>query len=287
MTAVLAAALILAAAICVYSIYISYNALTVHNYAYASDKLTEEIRLVILADLHSHEFGEENADLISAVQKQEPDAILMVGDFLNREDTDHTKVVKLTEALTAIAPVYYSIGNHEQAYMDQWGNQLLSDIAETGAVIAELTYTDVELNGQTVRIGGMLDYAFALDGRDSTNPETMEPEIYNYLRAFQDTDSLKIMLAHQPESFVLGEASVTWDIDLVVSGHAHGGQVVLPLLGGLYAPEQGLFPEYVHGLYEKDKLDLLITSGLGSGTALLPRFNNPPEIAVLTLSPKE
>ena len=272
---------------CLHSVHISYNALTVNEYEFVSNKFTEEIRLVILADLHSHVFGEENAELIAAVQNQQPDAILMAGDFLNGNDLEHTGVISLTEALTELAPVYYALGNHERMYMERQGEQLLCDIAETGAVISELSYTDLELNGQAVRIGGMLDYAFALDGEDSTNPETMEPKIYDYLCGFQNTDSLKIMLAHRPESFVLGEASVTWDIDLVVSGHAHGGQIVVPVLGGLYAPEQGWFPEYVHGLYKKDKLNLLITSGLGSGTILPPRFNNPPEIAVLTLSPED
>lgn len=83
--------------------------------------------------------------------------------------------------------------------------------------------------------------------------------------------------------FILGEASKTWDIDLVVSGHTHGGQFVVPFLDGLWAPEQQWFPEYVHGFYEKDKLNIFITSGLSSNKKLLPRFNNPAEIVSLTL----
>ena len=133
----------------------------------------------------------------------------------------------------------------------------------------------------------MFDYAFALDGHDSTNPETMEPEVYQYLCDFQDTDLLKIMLAHRPESFILGQASETWNVDLVISGHVHGGQVVLPFVGGLFASDQGFFPDYVHGLYEKNRVDILISSGLGSGLTWVPRFNNPPEVVVLTLTPEQ
>jgi predicted MPP superfamily phosphohydrolase len=95
------------------------------------------------------------------------------------------------------------------------------------------------------------------------------------------------MLAHRPDSFIFGEASVTWDIDLVVSGHLHGGQVVVPFKGGLIGGDQGWFPKYVHGLYEKDDINIFITSGLGSSRKVLPRFNNPPEIAVLRLLPLE
>lgn len=91
------------------------------------------------------------------------------------------------------------------------------------------------------------------------------------------------MLSHRPDSFIFGEASKVWDVDLVISGHDHGGQVVIPFLGGLYGGDQGWFPEYVHGMYQKDNILLLVTSGLGSNRQILPRFDNPPEVAVLTI----
>jgi predicted MPP superfamily phosphohydrolase len=145
----------------------------------------------------------------------------------------------------------------------------------------------VEISGQIIRIGGLYDYAFALDAWNSCSPDRMEPEVYQFLTKFQDTDVFKLMLAHRPDSFIFGEASVTWDIDLVVSGHLHGGQVVVPFKGGLIGGDQGWFPKYVHGLYEKDDINIFITSGLGSSRKVLPRFNNPPEIAVLRLLPLE
>ena len=92
------------------------------------------------------------------------------------------------------------------------------------------------------------------------------------------------MMAHRPDSFVFGDVSSVYDIDLVVSGHDHGGQVVVPFLGGLYGGDQGWFPKYIHGLYQKDLERIFVTSGLSSQKELLPRFNNLPEIAMITIN---
>ena len=91
------------------------------------------------------------------------------------------------------------------------------------------------------------------------------------------------MLSHRPDSFIFGDASVVWDVDLVISGHNHGGQVIIPFKGGLFGGDQGWFPEYVHGIYKVGNMQMFITSGLGSDRQKLPRFNNPPEIAVVTV----
>ena len=162
---------------------------------------------------------------------------------------------------------------------------LEAQLTDAGAVVLDRQYQDVEIAGQTIRIGGLYDYAFSLDGWNSCNPDRMDPEVYSFLKEFQDTDLFKLMLAHRPDSFIFGEASRTWDVDLVVSGHMHGGQVVVPFLGGLVGGDQGWFPEYVHGVYQKDLIRIFITSGLGSSKKALPRFNNVPEIAVLRLVP--
>lgn len=278
--------LLLGAAVGVCGVFISYNYLQVAEYEYPLPHISEPVKVAVMSDLHSGEYGENNSELIETVKEQNVDAIFMVGDFLNKYDEAHAHVIDLVKSLEEIAPVYYALGNHEQNYMRVQGEQLQQDLLDAGAELLELSYQDIELNGQTIRLGGMLDYALALDGHDSTNPETMEPDIYQYLCDFQNTELPKIMLAHRPESFILGQASVTWDVDLVISGHVHGGQVVLPFVGGLYASDQGFLPDYVYGFYEKDKIDIIISSGLGSGFTWVPRFNNPPEIVVLTLIPE-
>ena len=133
-------------------------------------------------------------------------------------------------------------------------------------------YKDVNVNGNIIRIGGIYDYAF------DTKKYTQD-----FLSKFEDTDNYKIMLAHRPDSFIFNNVTKDWNIDLVVSGHTHGGQVVLPFAGGLYAAEQGWFPKYDKGLFDFDDTKILITSGLGSGKEILPRFNNTPEVVDLKL----
>ena len=248
--------------------------------------LEKPVRFAVLADLHGNTFGEENAGLLAAVQEASPDGILLAGDMISRHAKAYGDVIALVEQLARIAPVYSSIGNHEADYIALHGDTFLREMEAAGAVLLDGGYRDVRLGGQTVRIGGLFAYPFAQDGYDSCRKETMEPGLYDFLTDFTDTNLPKVMIAHRPEGYILGESSVTWAIDAVVSGHYHGGQIVLPFLGGLWAAEQGLFPEYLHGFYEKDKLHLLITSGLGSGSRLIPRFNNPPELAVLTLVPE-
>ena len=272
-------------------IYSSYNNLTVNEYTVQSAKMSGSLNFVVIADLHDHSFGKDNQKLVDRVLTQKPDAVLMVGDFINKYSKDTDVLLELTEQLVEIAPVYFSWGNHELGYVELHAEADLitfeKQLTEAGAVVLDEQYQDVEIAGQIIRIGGMYDYAFALDSTNSCSPDTMDPEVYQFLTEFQEPDDIfKLMLAHRPDSFVLGKASQTWDIDLVVSGHMHGGQVVLPFLGGVVGGDQGWFPEYVHGLYQKDKINIFITSGLGSSKKALPRFNNPPEIAVLHIMPE-
>jgi hypothetical protein len=274
-----------------FQVFRSYHFLHVTRENISSEDLIERVRVVLISDLHDHKFGAHNKRLVKKIKKQEPDLILMVGDLINGDSQDNSTAVELAEQLAEIAPVYYSLGNHEMAYIEANTSESLetftNELATAGATVLDISYEDIQVGDQKLRIGGMYDFAFALDGNDSTNSETMDPDVYGFLTEFQDTDAYTLMMSHRPEGFVLGEASVTWDIDLVVSGHDHGGQVVIPFKGGLYGGDQGWFPTYVHGYHEKDLLNIFITSGLSSQKELLPRFNNPPEIAVLTLTPAE
>lgn len=274
------------ATVAVTGIYISYHNPVITEYIYQSDKLTDPFKIVAVSDLHSIEYGKNNSQLIEKIKLQSPDAIFMVGDFINKYDKSHDHVIHLVKELSSVAPVYFSLGNHEGKYITSQGSQIIDDVKAAGAIFLDLGYDDIEINGQQIRVGGMVDYAFALDSTNSTNPKTMKKEVYNFLCEFQDSEKLKIMLAHRPDSFVLGEASKTWDVDLVISGHTHGGQVRLPFLGGLYASDQGLMPDYVYGFYKKDKIDIIISSGLGSGFTWVPRFNNPPEIVLINFIPE-
>lgn len=243
------------------------------------------VRLAVLSDLHDMEYGEENSQITALVAEERPDLILLDGDMLNGYSADSQRVCALVEDLAAIAPVYYALGNHEVMYLAAETSNLLAELEQAGATVLEENYVDLTVGGTALRLGGLFGYAFALDDTNSCDPDHMDGEVYDFLMAFQDTDACKIMLSHRPDSFIFGAASMTWDIDLVISGHNHGGQVVLPFLGGLYGGDQGFFPTYIHGIYKKDKITLAITSGLGTQLERLPRFHNPPEVMVLDLCP--
>lgn len=258
---------------------ISYSYLQTNEFTYSSSKIEDSLSILVIADLHDHEFSSGNARLVSKIHNIHPDFILMAGDFLNANSKDSHVPVEFIENLGTDIPIYFSLGNHEIDYMNVGHPELIEELEQAGAIVLEKEYEDIKINDTTLRIGGMYDYAFG-EGPSGNEAEFAKPEIKAFLEDFQNTDSLKIMMAHRPDSFVLGDVSA-WDIDLVVSGHLHGGQVVVPFLGGFYAGDQGFFPEYIHGMYEKDDMNIFITSGLGSHTQLLPRFNNPPEIAVI------
>lgn len=263
------------------SLWVSANYIVVREYAADTGKGTNGIRAVVISDLHDHRFGGDNRELAEKIRQTEPDLILMDGDMLNAGSSDASVPVELIRMLKDTAPVYYAYGNHELSYMENGHPELAEELEDAGAVVLDKEYTDITVNGSEIRLGGMYDYAFGLNGNNDADAAPADTK--KFLTDFQDTDCLKIMLAHRPDSFIFGDASRTWDVDLVVSGHNHGGQVVLPFLGGLYGGDQGWFPEYVHGLYQKDGIQLFETSGLGSDRQKLPRFNNPPEIAVLCI----
>lgn len=269
----------------------SSNSLISRVFSCTNPKVTGKVKLVVLSDLHDREFGEDNQNLIQMVLSQTPDLVLMDGDMLNSHSADAEIPCSLIRSLSQKVPVYYALGNHEKMYMEQHdperhdskqrNPELVSKLEEAGAKVLDKEYEDIEIRGVKLRLGGMFDYAFALDA-DNTASKT--PEVTRrFLEDFQNTDRMKIMMCHRPDSFIFGDAASYWDVDLVISGHNHGGQVVLPFVGGLYGGDQGWFPEYVHGMYQKENIELFVTSGLGSDGQMLPRMNNRPEVAVLTL----
>lgn len=268
-----------------YCLYRSYNDIDFKKYQLTDDDLFGTVRYLFISDLHDYKYNKNNEKLISLIQELHPDGIFMLGDMINNYSEDADSATSLIGSLKDIAPVYYALGNHELEWMNTHDEELQGILESAGAIVLNREYCDIEINEQKIRIGGLYDYAFSLQNLDLTDTSNEKVQVYNFLNEFQDTDAFKIILSHRPDSFIFGDASVAWDIDLVASGHLHGGQVVLPFLGGVYGGDQGWFPEYVHGLYEKDNMNILVTSGLSTNKKLVPRWNNPPEIVVLELLP--
>ena len=269
--------------ICIYEIYISYNSLEVNNYSITNSKINDSINVAIISDLHDNQLGENNKELIDKINSQSPDIILVIGDMVDSDSKNSKIAINLMKELCKDNKVFFSLGNSDIDYIEAGTSDLIKELEDVGVTVLDKAYEDIEVNGNTIRIGGMYAYAFGLNDFNSVDKDTMEEGVYDFLCDFQDTDNYKIMMAHRPDSFIFGNASEVWDIDLVVSGHTHGGQVVLPFLGGLYVGDQGFFPEYDKGLFDLNKIKILITSGLGAGKQKLPRFNNVPEIVNLKL----
>ena len=204
--------------------------------------------------------------------------------MINEESKNLQTVITLVKRLKETAPVYYALGNHEMGYLDRKTSDLYGELKKAGAVVLEKNYEDIKVKNHTIRIGGLYEYAFAVDGQGKMSKKDMNSGLRDFLMDFEDTKAFKIMMSHRPDSFIFGQAADTWKIDLVVSGHAHGGQVILPGMGGLYGADQGWFPKYVDGIHHfRTVKNMIVTSRLGSDKEKLPRFNNIPEIVVIDL----
>ncbi len=277
------AVILLAAA--AFSLYISAHGLTVTHYSLTSPKLTAPIRIVQLTDLHNSVFGEDNKRLTDKVSAQAPDLILITGDLLNR-DEERTDIAEgLISALSDIAPVWVSFGNHEAEYVERYGTDIRQIYTDAGAVVVDYEWQDISVNGQTVVIGGI--YGYCLPKRVYETEHCYLRE-YRFLSAFHDTDAYSILMCHMPVAWLCYGSLEDWDFDCVLAGHSHGGQVRFPLIGGLWAPDQGWFPGRMSGVYPSadGTKALVLSRGLGN-TDKLPRFNNIPEILVLDLIPGE
>ena len=255
---------------CLASIWISYNWLR-------SSKISEPFRIVLVSDLHEHQFGRDNEKLAVKIREQSPDLIIIDGDMINGDSENADTAVELVRALKETAPVYYSFGNHEYSYMEAGHEDLTEELEAAGAVVLNYQSIDIDVKGNQIRLGGLYEYGFETGMQSEEENERAIP----YLEEYADTDRYLIMCAHRPESFYPWDMADQWGIDLVLSGHLHGGQVIIPGVGGLYNSLDGFFPKFDYGQYKLGDSDMVITRGLGSNPKMLPRFNNPPEIAVV------
>lgn len=278
-------ALSLCAALLLWTAVESQYGLVCTHYTLPSTKINEPIRLLQLTDLHNSEFGEGNRRLIDMVAAQKPDIILMTGDMLNGYEEQVDGVAALIRALTEIAPVYLSYGNHERMHEETYGSNLEAVFEQNGAHVLEFAYEDVVIGRQSIRIGGLFGYC--LPERYLRTGEA-KPEEIEFLTRFQDTRLHTVLLCHMPLSFIQNGILDDWEIDSVLCGHAHGGQIRLPGLGGLYAPDQGFFPGQVWGSYKSSdaRRAMVLSRGLGSA-GRVPRLNNVPEVVVVDLLPTQ
>ena len=258
--------------------------LSVTEYTIPLAELEGSARVVVISDLHGKEYGRDNRRLLAKISEQGPDAIFVVGDMLDDSDAKNgfSKTLKLFSGLLDIAPVYFSYGNHEKEYNSDAINGFVKTITENGVVVLDDSFVDCEIGGQKIRVGGTMGHAFPF-GR--TIQEFENSDEYIFLKDMEKTSSPTVVLAHMPDTFIFNCAYKYWNnIDLVVSGHTHGGVIRVPFVGGVYSPMQGIFPEYDYGSYVLgENIKMVITSGL-SGYKFIPRVFNLPEICILNLT---
>lgn len=245
-------------------------------YSITSDKLPEAFnhyKIAVVSDLHNAEFGKGNGVIIKKIRKEQPDIIAITGDLVDSNRTDIDIAIKLINKLMKIAPCYYVTGNHE-AWIGTQYQELEEKLMSEGVIILHDSVDLLHKNGDTVQIAGLDDPDFT--DRDTAIQEDM---LRIKLQQMELADEYCILLSHRPETF---KAYVDEDIDLVLSGHAHGGQFRIPFIGGLVAPNQGLFPKYNAGEYSENNTTMIVSRGIGN--SIIPvRFNNRPEIVIVEL----
>lgn len=257
----------------------------VTDYEVAMDGIEYPAKIVVLADLHGKVYGEENDVLYEKVHSQDPDAIVLLGDLFPSafQESDLDYVLELTANLQEMAQVYFAMGNHEKAFTARFGSSWIDEIAATGAMVLDEDWENVEIGGNTIRLGGTMGHGY-LFGR--TLQEFKAAPEYHVLYGLEHSPYPAILLSHMPDTVALSDGKERWHIDLVLSGHTHGGVIRVPFLGGLYAPMQGWWPTYDYGdRMLNDQMRMIITSGL-SGHDNVPRIFNLPEICVLHLEPQ-
>lgn len=246
------------------------------TYQISSGKIDSPIRIVQISDLHCEDFGDKLPALIA---EQAPDLILFVGDIVDIDSKDITPTLSTLQELSTIAPLYVSPGNHDWEYQSANNVDLVAAFENAGATVFQATYDEITVKGQTIRLGGIYGYCLPANVEEARERDTL------FLTEFQGTSHFTLLMCHMPVCWMINNSLDYWDVDCVLSGHSHGGQVVLPIVGGLYAPDQGWFPGKCSGYWESNSKHLIVTTGLGGNTPV-PRFWNRPEVVVVDISPK-
>lgn len=222
------------------------------------------LRIAHISDLHNTTFGPNHRNLLNKLSNTNPDLIFITGDLIDSRRTDLASAISFAQGSVNIATTYYVPGNHESRIEEY--PQLRQALIDMGVIVLEDDQVSLTRDHASVSILGLRDPDF---GSFSTALSTLTKQLSDYT----------LLLCHRPEKF---EDYVHSNVNLVFTGHAHGGQIRIPFLGGLIAPHQGYFPNYTSGLHSQNNTHMIVSRGLGN--SLFPfRINNPPEIVLAIL----
>ena len=253
------------------------SALELNIYTITGSRLPKAFdgyRIAHISDLHNAEMGKENEDLLDMLRTAAPDMIVITGDLIDSRHTEVEIALRFIQEAVTIAPCYYVTGNHEARVAAY--DELKAGMTAAGVTILEDRCTEITVAGESICLIGVNDPSFRTDYLFGD----AEMEIRSKLAAIhRNSEAFTILLSHRPELF---EVYADQEIDLVFSGHAHGGQFRLPFIGGVVAPNQGLFPEYDAGIYTDGATNMVVSRGVGN--SIIPfRFNNRPEVILIEL----
>ena len=259
------------------------NDLTVSRSQVMSERIPAEFdgyTIVQVSDLHNKEFGKGQRRIVSKIAEEEPDLIVITGDMIDSRNTDVGAALDFAQKAVSVAPCYYVPGNHENRIPEAY-EELKTGLRESGVTILENEAAELKRDDKSITLMGVLDPIFNVGKTDAAG-NILEDERTVMEAQLKNLDSLNrftILLSHRPEMLdVYAEAG----LDLVFTGHAHGGQWRLPGLGGIIAPGQGFFPEYTEGSHTEGDTTMYVSRGLGN--SLMPiRIFNRPELVVVEL----
>lgn len=237
------------------------------------EKLGEGVKIIHISDLHKRRFGENNSRLCKKTAKENPDIIIISGDLVSRTETDFSCVEATLKSLCEIAPVYMIFGNHEQSLPAECAANFLEAVSKTNAILLRNETASVKINERIINIIG-IEPAYTTYKKDGgyRNLDVVTIEDM-YKMAGKKPDGETLLIAHNP---LFANAYAELGADYILSGHVHGGAVMIPFTRiGLLSPERKFFPKYAKGIYTIGKSKLLLSGGLGK-----LRLFNPPEIVV-------
>lgn len=271
-------AFLLVAIILILFLYFENNTITINKITISSNRIPGQFngyKIVHLSDLHGKSFGENQDKLVKKIKEAYPDLIVFTGDLVDSRRYNEKNSIGLMKQLTKIAPVYYVTGNHE------WRSgrffELQEALIENGVKVLLNSFDKIKRGKDTIHIIGIDDPSSDYEGH--REDQITKDRIEFAMAGIEKENAFTILLSHRPEKFALYSL---FAIDVIFTGHAHGGQVRLPLIGGLVAPHQGLFPKYTSGKYTKDSSVMVVSRGLGN--SIFPqRIFNRPEIVVIKL----
>ncbi len=267
---------LLLTSIAIISIVALYNGIVIQRYVLQTEKIPQgsSLRIVLITDLHSSKYGKGQSELLGKIKVQNPGVILLAGDIEDDRFSDNGANL-LLKGLQGVAPLYYVSGNHE--YWSGKARAIKETFRSYGVTVLEDEYQAIQINDAKIILAGIDDPDEMWYGGSTGSEEQRMDEAFQSL---EGVEGYKILMAHRPERIARYKE---YPFDLVVSGHAHGGQVRIPyILNGLYSPNQGWFPDYAGGLYQHESLTHIVSRGLSYNPAL-PRVFNPPELVVIDI----